>query len=200
MNSIQKVLMAGTAATVLFASTFSSSAAGLKDIFDAKYYADNNADLKAAYGYDEEKLYKHFVEHGLKENRKLSPILNVAEYRKAYKDLDAAFGDNWDAYVQHFLETGAYEKRSEGVLFNPVIYAEAYADVAQAFGKDVMAIAQHYLTVGISENRTAGSAEGYESLAAKEKAEEASGAAGVASGAGEDDVVENPTVSGGDEG
>ena len=190
MNTIQKVLVAGTAATVLVASAFSSSAAGLKDIFDAKYYADNNADLKEAYGYDEEKLYEHFVKYGLKENRKLSPILNVAEYRKAYKDLDQAFGDNWDAYVQHFLEVGAYEKRNEGVLFNPVVYADAYADVAQAFGKDVMAIAQHYLTVGITEGRTEGSAEGFESLAATVEAEEAAA----------EEEVNAPTVSGGDEG
>ena len=192
MNTFQKVLVAGTAATVLFASAFNSSAAGLKDIFDAKYYADNNADLKAAYGYDEEKLYEHFVNFGLKEDRKLSPILNVVEYRKAYKDLDAAFGDNWDAYVQHFLEVGAREKRTEGVLFNPVVYAEAYTDIAQAFGTDVMAIAKHYLTIGISENRTAGSSEGYESIAAKEKAEEAASAA--------EEADSNPTVSGGDAG
>lgn len=190
MRPFQKILAAGAAAAVFLTGTFSSSAAGLKDIFDAKYYADNNADLKAAYGYDEEKLFEHFVKHGLKEDRKLSPILNVAAYREAYKDLDAAFGDNWDAYVQHFMEVGAYEKRAEGVLFNPVIYAEAYEDVAKAFGSNMMAVAQHYLTVGITEHRTEGSADGYESLAAKEQAEAAAEAA----------EQSRPTVSGGDEG
>lgn len=194
MKSFPKFLVAGAAATVFLANAFSSSAAGLKDIFDAKYYADNNADVKAAYGYDEEKLYEHFVKFGLKEDRKLSPILNVAEYRKAYKDLDAAFGDNWDAYVQHFMECGALEKRSEGVLFNPVIYAEAYKDVASAFGSNVAAIAKHYLTVGIAEHRTEGSSEGYESLAAKEQAE------GAAAAMEETETEESPTVSGGDAG
>ena len=150
-KKIMKVLLGGVVATAFLGNVFSVSAAGLKDIFDAKYYADNNADVKEALGYDEGKLYEHFLNSGLKEGRTFSPILNVAEYRKAYADLDKAFGDNWDAYVEHFLTVGAYEKRGEGVLFNPVLYAEAYGDIAAAFGSDVLAITKHYMTAGINE-------------------------------------------------
>jgi len=174
-------------AATFLGNVFSVSAAGLRDIFDAKYYADNNADLKEAYGYDEEKLFDHFMNHGLAENRIFSPILNVAEYRAAYADLEEAFGDDWDAYVNHFFTAGAYEKRDEGVLFNPVLYAEAYGDVAEAYGSDVVAITKHYMTAGIEENRTKGTAEGYESLAKKNEAANKANASA-------------PTISGGNSG
>ena len=37
--------------------------------FDYKYYADTYADLKAAFGYDQNALWKHYVEHGQYEKR-----------------------------------------------------------------------------------------------------------------------------------
>ncbi len=47
-KKIMKVLLGGVVATAFLGNVFSVSAAGLKDIFDAKYYADNNADVKEA--------------------------------------------------------------------------------------------------------------------------------------------------------
>lgn len=55
-----KLLCAGIAAAMLFGSTATADAAGLRDIFDAKYYAGLYPDLKAAFGDDEEALYQHF--------------------------------------------------------------------------------------------------------------------------------------------
>lgn len=180
MSKIKKLLVSGLAVTILAASTLSVSATGLEDIFDARYYADNNEDLKEAFGYDEELLYQHFLQYGLKEGRNMSPILDVAAYREAYADLDAAFGDDWDAYVEHFFTYGVYEEgRREGVLFDPVAYAEAYGDISEAFGGDVLAITEHYMTTGIEEKRTEGTAQGYSDIAtakveeAKKEADEA---------------------------
>jgi hypothetical protein len=169
---IKKLLVLGAAVSMFTASTLGVSAAGLKDVFDAEYYASQYPDLKEAFGNDEKALYNHFLKYGVKEGRNMSPILDVVAYREAYGDLDAAFGDNWDAYVEHFLTYGAYENRDEGVLFNPVEYAAAYSDVSAAFGNDLKAITNHYKTTGRSENRTEGTSEGYESIAAKEEAEE----------------------------
>ena len=147
-------------------------AAGLRDVFDAKYYADQYPDLKAAFGYDEEALFQHFVNNGLKEGRNMSPILNVQAYRESYEDLDKAFGDNWDAYVEHYFTFGVNERRQEGVLFDPLEYADSYGDIKAAFGNDINAIVKHYLDCGIEENRTEGTAGFYKDLAVKQETEE----------------------------
>lgn len=168
---IKRILVAGMATTMLFGSVFDVSAAGLRDIFDAKYYADSYADLKEAFGYDENLLYNHFITYGLQEGRNMSPVLDVAAYREAYEDLRAAFGDDWEAYVNHFLSYGAGEMRERGVLFNPVIYADAYPDIKAAYGDDLLAIIRHYLTFGIAENRTIGTSNGYADMAAARMAE-----------------------------
>lgn len=100
--------------TTLFAGTLNVSAEGVKDVFDAKYYADTNTDLKAIYGYDEKALYNHYITYGIKEGRCGSQTFNVAAYRMAYPDLAAAFGDNWDAYVNHYFTVGKVEGRTAG--------------------------------------------------------------------------------------
>ena len=41
--------------------------------FDYVYYADNNPDLKAIYGYNEQKLYNHWINFGIAEGRASSP-------------------------------------------------------------------------------------------------------------------------------
>ncbi|MCM1057170.1 MAG: hypothetical protein NC517_06135 [Firmicutes bacterium] len=152
----KKVIAASAVTCAMLASTLTVSAAGLRDVFDARYYADKYADLKAAFGYDEKALYQHYLTYGTKEGRTMSPVLDVAAYRAAYSDLEAAFGDDWDAYVEHYLTFGIKEHRTEGILFDPLAYAEAYPDIKEAFGDDVEAIIRHYLTFGINEGRTAG--------------------------------------------
>ncbi len=171
MKKFKRILVVGAAATMLFGNVLNVSAAGLHDIFDAKYYADSYADLKEAFGYDENLLYQHFLSYGLKEGRNMSPILNVVAYRKAYSDLNAAFGDNWDAYVDHFFTFGAREMRDKGVLFNPVVYADAYGDIKAVYGNNLASIAEHYLTFGRAEHRILGTSNGYSDMAAARIAE-----------------------------
>lgn len=182
---MKKIIVTIVAVVLLMGSTLDVSAAGLRDVFSAKYYADQYADLKAAFGYDEEMLYQHFLKYGLKEGRNMSPILDVQEYREKYADLDAAFGDNWDAYVQHFLDFGINENRDNGTNFDVKTYIKAYGDIAAAYGDDFGAVIEHYLTFGIQEERTKGDPVVYqESL----KAEDNSGSG--SEGPGEiDDVV-----------
>ncbi len=104
------------AATIMLGSSMDVAAAGVRDVFDAAYYADSYADLKTAFGYDETALYNHYITCGLKEGRCASPVLNVAQYRKNYEDLNQAFGDNWDAYVDHYMNFGIAEGRTSGVM------------------------------------------------------------------------------------
>ena len=55
----KKLLVLGVVTAMFISSTLSVSAAGLKEVFNAKYYADTYPDLKAAFGYDEKALYRH---------------------------------------------------------------------------------------------------------------------------------------------
>ena len=156
MRKYQKKLVILTAVGALTVGSLSVSAAGLRDVFDAKYYADTYEDLKNAYGYDEEALFNHYVTWGLTEGRSMNPVFDVQAYRNAYGDLNEAFGEDWDAYVNHYFAYGMKEGRNSGILFDPVVYAEAYPDIKEAFGDDYVAILNHYLTYGIQEGRTAG--------------------------------------------
>ena len=154
---------------ILCCSSMNVSAATLKDVFCAEYYADSYPDLKAAFGYNERQLYRHFLKYGIKENRVCSPIIDVVKYRGSYADLEEAFGDNWNAYVNHYFEYGIKEERNGGGDLDPVAYANAYGDIKAAFGNDYEAIAKHYLTYGMKENRT----EGVVTLEEKKVAQEA---------------------------
>lgn len=116
-RSFKKLAALAAAAAVVTALTppLSISAAGVKDVFDASYYADSYADLKEAFGYDADALLLHYMTFGLNEGRSASTVFNAAEYRSAYPDLDAAFGDNWNAYVDHYYTVGITEGRTAGV-------------------------------------------------------------------------------------
>lgn len=80
-------------------------------VFDPTYYADKNADVKASFGYDTTKLFKHFYEYGMTEGRISSPSFNVKTYKKNYADLQNAFGNNWVKYYQHYIQYGYKEGR-----------------------------------------------------------------------------------------
>jgi len=156
MKRLKKLIVLGTVISVLATSSLGASAAGVRDTFNAEYYANQNEDVKKVLGNDEDALFQHYLQYGLKEGRQGNPLFNVALYRKSYADLEVAFGDDWDAYVDHYYNYGIKEKRVAGALFDPLAYAEAYPDIKAAFGNDIEAITNHYLTYGIKEGRTAG--------------------------------------------
>ena len=149
------LIVCGLAGAVFFADGSLAHAATLADVFDAKQYADIYADLKEAFGYDEEALLNHYLTYGIAEGRSSGGLLDVVKYREAYPDLDAAFGDNWDAYVNHFLTFGFAEKRDNFTDFDAEAYAERYVDLQEAFGEDVLALYKHYEEVGREEGRDA---------------------------------------------
>lgn len=138
---LKKGIVVGLAVVVLTGSVLNVSAAGTTS-YVKTLKKINNADL----------------------------IIDVEAYKAAYSDLEAAFGDDTDAYIEHYLTIGVYEGRTKGVLFDPLAYAESYSDIKEAFGDDIPAIVNHYVTYGIEENRTKGTADGYEDIAAAEKA------------------------------
>ncbi len=81
-------------------------------VFNAKYYADTYPDLRAAFGYDENKLFNHFVTLGMKEGRTGISTFNVWKYKENYEDLRKAFGDDLTKYYLHYINNGYAEKRN----------------------------------------------------------------------------------------
>ena len=153
---MKKLLVTVVAVCVMLTGTLNVSAAGLEDVFSAQYYSDQYADLKAAFGTDEAKLFQHFLNYGAKEGRSMSPVFDVVYYRERYEDLDKAFGDNWDAYVEHYFTYGVNEDRDNGTDFDPKLYLESYGDLQAAFGENYEKVVEHYLEFGINEERTEG--------------------------------------------
>jgi len=80
-------------------------------VFNPTYYSNKYADLKKAFGSDEKKLFKHFIDYGMIEGRQASSNFNVRAYKNNYEDLRKAFGDNLPKYYRHYIEFGYTEKR-----------------------------------------------------------------------------------------
>ena len=91
------VLLSGSTVTANAAKK-SSNTGAYQAVFDAEYYYNSNPDLQAAFGYDAQKLFNHFVSSGIYEGRSGCANFNVAIYRANYPDLQAAFGNDLASY------------------------------------------------------------------------------------------------------
>lgn len=157
-NKMKKLVILSSASVLLCANVAQVSAAGIKDCFNAEYYSSAYSDLREAFGDNRDSLYKHYLEHGIKEGRQANPLFDVKVYRERYADLDALFGDNWDAYYEHYLTYGLYEGRSalaSGEVFDAAAYGQLNPDVKEAVGDDAGKLFEHYTAFGYTEGRMA---------------------------------------------
>lgn len=99
-------------------------------MFDAEYYAQNNPDVVAVLGTDENILYQHYLTSGRLEGRQpYAPGAATAQ------------------------TMGAFVTLPDGTLFDAAYYAAANPDVAAVLGTDAAVLAQHYTTSGKAEGR-----------------------------------------------
>lgn len=120
--------------SVLSIDTFAINAdTDYAPIFDATYYADNNEDLKAAFGYNEALLFEHFMKVGMDEGRQASEEFNVQSYRARYYDLRKVYGDKLRLYYFHYLYIGKDEGRN-GTYFE-VYYNRTFKTKTDAYEK-----------------------------------------------------------------
>lgn len=82
-----------------------------KLVFDPVYYYNAYADLRKALGKNEDRLLKHFVQYGMKEQRQACAWFNVAAYKNNYADLQKAFGSDMPKYYRHYIQYGYKENR-----------------------------------------------------------------------------------------
>lgn len=169
---VRKIFALGLSMAMFASLSIGVSAATLRDLFDADYYREQYPDLDAAFGDNEEALYKHYLEYGIKEGREGSLVFDVTKYREKYSDLNAAFGDDWDAYANHYLTLGVSEEREGGGKFDAVSYAKRYDDIYDAFGLDFEKLYEHYQAFGQYEEREALSETEYQEQQAILRAEQ----------------------------
>ena len=80
-------------------------------VFNATYYANKYADLKAAFGTNSTKLLNHFKSYGMVEGRQAISTFNVQAYKSKNADLQKAFGNNLVKYYEHYMTYGYKENR-----------------------------------------------------------------------------------------
>ncbi|MBR4308862.1 MAG: MBL fold metallo-hydrolase [Oscillospiraceae bacterium] len=123
-------------------------------VFDAEYYANKYADLKAAYGTDEAQLYEHFLNYGIEEGRCASPYFDVKFYmnqngqsfRETMKgDYEKAF-----AYFVENIYSTTLLKLSENL--DTAYYAQQTPEAGET---TVFALLKHYVEVGSTKNAPA---------------------------------------------
>lgn len=89
--------------------------------FDAEFYYNTYPDLQQAIGMDEQALYKHYINFGIKEGRFGSEEFNCYTYMNNYGDLRLAFGGDYLAYCEHYEKFGREEGRTASEKQEPVI-------------------------------------------------------------------------------
>ena len=99
-----------------------TQASGKKDysaVFDAKYYYNEYADLRASIGNDQKALLQHFVSFGMQEGRRGNADFDVKAYMENNPDLVQVFGrEDYESYYLHYISYGKKEGRiavSDGV-------------------------------------------------------------------------------------
>ena len=98
-------------------------------VYQAAFYKNNYADLRAAFGTDKNKYIQHFVRHGMAEGRQASPAFNLDIYKANYHDLRVAFKNVNVDYYKHYLKYGRFEKRVAYKLINQNIFSDDTATV-----------------------------------------------------------------------
>ena len=144
-KKVTQILSIALCMVLLFGSTVTANAAkkssntgAYQAVFDAEYYYNSNPDLQAAFGYDAQKLFNHFVSSGIYEGRSGCANFNVAIYRANYPDLQAAFGNDLASYCAHYAANGAAEGRNATTLISAGEGAQAAVDVIRKLCERIM--------------------------------------------------------------
>jgi hypothetical protein len=119
-------------------------------LFDANYYKAKYSDLRNMNNND---LYNHWLNYGIKEGRSPSPFYDPAYYRNNNSDLKKM--DNTALY-NHWKNYGIKEFRNSSPIYNGAVYRKNYSDLRKAFqNQDGVAYINHFLNYGMNEGRNA---------------------------------------------
>ena len=133
-------------------------------VFNPEYYYNNYPDLQRALGYNESRLFEHFLNCGIKEGRNGSEEFNVFYYKNRYADLCGTFGNNLELYYKHYIACGYNEGRQGNstavyngidyeLVFNSDFYYNEYPDLRSAIVNNPKALLEHFVNCGMGEGR-----------------------------------------------
>ena len=125
-----------------------------KFLFDARFYADRNTDIRKVYGYDEKKLYRHWRQFGLYEGRVSSPIYNPDWYILRNSDVRQAFGKDYVKVYLQFISYGFKEYRESSEYYCGMGYQSRY--YGEFKDMDSEKLMEHFKNYGLKEGRQAG--------------------------------------------
>lgn len=103
-----------TVLLILFKPITGSAAENREDyraVFDTDYYYNQYPDLQATIGYDQERLFSHFVSTGAREGRSGNEEFNLRSYVFNNRDLLDVYKTDLSAYCRHYMELGKAEGR-----------------------------------------------------------------------------------------
>lgn len=149
--SVSVIALPVTSATTVHAADKTTTAA-LKKEFDATFYANKYADVKAAFGTNTDKLFNHFIKYGMKEGRMMNAGFDPIAYVEAYPDVKATLtkGDYSKAY-EHYVTFGKKEGRN--LTTNEAIGKKKAASAPKQTSTSYHISLNHNLSVSVSENQ-----------------------------------------------
>lgn len=134
--------------------------------FNVLAYMTCNPDLYAAFGYNFNSYYEHYMNNRDKENRihtaddntytgytMGAELFDPAVYAQKNKDVVNALGEGAGQLFLHWLKYGAYEGRQASLIFNGKYYITNNSDVDEHYAGDYMGALVHFYTYGQTEFR-----------------------------------------------
>jgi hypothetical protein len=125
--------------------------------FDGLSYIASYADLRLAYGSNEQAGVNHFLSTGAAEGRAIT--FDVWGYLASNSDLLAAFGSNGTAAAKHYIDYGLSEGRDVS-SFDGLRYTASNPDLISVLGSDPDGASWHYVVAGRNEGRSVNSFDG----------------------------------------
>lgn len=131
-------------------------------VYDADYYYNNNADVKAAYADDLNARLNHFIHYGMDEGRQAKADFNVFKYMYGTynDDLRNAYGNDLKQYYLHYINNGKAENRlteEYDAVFDAEYYISNNSDIRslvneKKYNQEGWAL-WHFYEYGIAEYR-----------------------------------------------
>ena len=78
----RRIVIAATVGALVLSNAGYVQAAGIEDVFDEQYYADEYPELKDVYGNARSVLLKHFIKEGLLEGRRMNGLIDIVKYKE----------------------------------------------------------------------------------------------------------------------
>jgi len=100
---------AGVGCVSLQGATTTYNGTNYASVYNYTNYVGKNADVKKAYGEDENAVLAHFVNYGMAEGRQGISTFDVKSYQRQYADLRRAYGSDLKAYYTHYIKWGKNE-------------------------------------------------------------------------------------------